>query len=58
MSASQVFRSTVVVLLTVVLAYILFLSLNIMIVLLFAIIFASALRPVVVWSGQAAAGGC
>ncbi len=49
MSASQVFRNTVVVILTVVVAYILFLSLNIVIVLLFAIIFASALRPVVLW---------
>lgn len=49
MSASQVFRNTVVVILTVVTAYILFLSLNIVIVLLFAIIFASAMRPAVLW---------
>ncbi len=49
MSAQQVFRNTVIVILTVVTAYILFLSLSIIVILLFAIIIASAVRPAVVW---------
>jgi len=49
MSASLVFRNTVIVILTVVTAYVLFLSLNIVVVLLFAIILASAMRPAVLW---------
>jgi predicted PurR-regulated permease PerM len=49
MSAQQVFRNTVVVILTVLTAYILFISLNIVVILLFAIIIASALRPIILW---------
>ncbi|MEP7292430.1 MAG: AI-2E family transporter, partial [Chloroflexota bacterium] len=49
MTASQVFRATLVVILTVVTAYILFLSLHIVVVLLVAIIMASAMRPAVLW---------
>lgn len=49
MSASLVFRNTVIVIVTVVTAYVLFLSLNIVVVLLFAIILASAMRPAVLW---------
>lgn len=49
MTAQQVFRNTLVVIATVVTAYILFLSLHIVIVLLVAIIVASALRPAVLW---------
>ncbi|HVU14630.1 MAG TPA: AI-2E family transporter [Phototrophicaceae bacterium] len=49
MSAQQVFRNTVIVILTVITAYILFLSLNIIVILLFAIIVASAMRPAVLW---------
>ena len=49
MSAQQVFRNTLVVILTVVTSYIVFLSLNIVVILVFAIIVASALRPFVLW---------
>ena len=49
MSASVVFRNTVIVILTAVTAYVLFLSINIVVVLLFAIILASAMRPAVLW---------
>ena len=49
MTAQQVFRNTVVVILTVVTAYILFISMNIVIILIFAVIIASALRPIILW---------
>ena len=49
MTAKQAFRNTLVVIFTVVTCYILFLSLNIIVILLFAIIIASALRPAVLW---------
>lgn len=49
MSAQQTFRNTVVVILTLVSAYVLFVSLHILVVLLFAIIIASAMRPAVLW---------
>jgi predicted PurR-regulated permease PerM len=49
MTAQQVFRNTLIVIFTVVTAYILFLSLHIIVVLLVSIIVASALRPVVLW---------
>ncbi len=49
MSAQQVFRNTVIVLLTVLTAYILVVSIRIIIVLWFAIIIASAIRPAVLW---------
>lgn len=49
MTAQQVFRNTLVVIATVVAAYILFLSLHIVVVLLVAIIMASAIRPAVLW---------
>lgn len=49
MTAQQVFRNTVVVIATVVTAYILFLSLHIVVVLLVAMIMASAMRPLVLW---------
>jgi predicted PurR-regulated permease PerM len=49
MTAQQVFRNTLVVIFTVVTCYVLFLSLNIIVILLCAIIIASALRPAVVW---------
>jgi predicted PurR-regulated permease PerM len=47
MTAQQTFRNTLVVIMTLVAAYALFLSLRILIVLLIAIIVASALRPAV-----------
>ncbi len=49
MSTQQVFRNTITVILTVVGAYALFLSARILIVLLVAIIIASAVRPLVLW---------
>ncbi len=49
MSAQQTFRNTLVVILTVVTAYVLFLSLRIVVILLVAIIIASAVRPFVLW---------
>ncbi|MBI1259639.1 MAG: AI-2E family transporter [Chloroflexi bacterium] len=49
MTAQQAFRNTLVVIFTVVICYMLFLSLNIIVILLFAIIIASALRPAVLW---------
>jgi len=49
MNTLQVFRTTLVVLLTVVLAYIVYNSSHILVVLLIAIIIASALRPLVMW---------
>ncbi len=49
MSAQQIFRNTLIVLFTVVTAYILFLSLHIIVILMVAIISASALRPFVLW---------
>lgn len=49
MSAQQVFRNTVIVLLTVLTAYIFVMSIRIIIVLWFAIIIASAIRPAVLW---------
>ena len=47
MTPIQVFRSTLVVLLTLVLAYVLYISARIIIVLLIAVIIASALRPII-----------
>jgi predicted PurR-regulated permease PerM len=52
MSAQQVFRNTVIVILTVASAYVLFISIRILVVLLFAIIVASAIRPTVLWLQQ------
>ena len=49
MTAQQVFRNTMIVILTFVGAYVLFLSTRIIIVLLVAIIVASAVRPMVLW---------
>ncbi len=49
MSAQQTFRNTLVVILTVTTAYVLFLSLRIVVILLVAIIVASAVRPFVLW---------
>ena len=49
MNAQQTFRNTLVVLLTVTTAYVLFLSLRIVVILLVAIIIASAVRPFVLW---------
>ncbi|MBE2266972.1 MAG: AI-2E family transporter [Anaerolinea sp.] len=49
MTTQQVFRNTLVVILTFVAAYALFLSARIIIVLLVAIIIASAVRPLVLW---------
>lgn len=49
MSTQQVFRNTLTVILTVAGAYALFLSARILIVLLVAIIVASAIRPLVLW---------
>ena len=49
MTAQQVFRNTLVVVFTVVTCYVLFLSLNIIVILMCAIIIASALRPAVLW---------
>ncbi len=49
MSAQQTFRNTAIVILTLVSAYILYVSLHILVVLVFAIIIASALRPAVLW---------
>ena len=49
MTTQQVFRNTLVVILTIAAAYALFLSIRILIVLLVAIIIASAVRPVVLW---------
>jgi predicted PurR-regulated permease PerM len=49
MSASQAFRTTLVVLLTIAIAYALVLSARILIVLLFALIVASAVRPAFIW---------
>ena len=47
MTPIQIFRSTLVVLLTLVLAYVLYISARIIIVLLIAVIIASALRPII-----------
>ncbi len=49
MSAQQTFRNTLVVILTITTAYVLFLSLQIVVILLVAIIVASAVRPFVLW---------
>jgi predicted PurR-regulated permease PerM len=49
MTAQQAFRNTVVVILTLVAAYALYASIRILIVLLLAIIVASAVRPAVLW---------
>ncbi len=46
MTAQQVFRNTVIVIATVVTAYVLLLSLQIIVVLMIAIIIASAVRPI------------
>ncbi|HEX2905483.1 MAG TPA: AI-2E family transporter [Phototrophicaceae bacterium] len=48
MTSQQVFRNTVIILVTAALAYVLLLSIRIWVVLLVAILIASALRPVVV----------
>lgn len=47
MNGFQIFRSTLIVVGTLILLYVMFLSLNILVVLLIAIIIASALRPAV-----------
>jgi predicted PurR-regulated permease PerM len=49
MTAQQTFRNTVIVILTFVAAYVLYTSIHILVVLVFAIIIASALRPAVLW---------
>ncbi len=49
MSAQQTFRNTLVVILTVMTAYVLLLSVRIVVILLVAIIVASAVRPFVLW---------
>jgi putative heme transporter len=49
MTAQQTFRNTVVVLLTLLVAYALYASARILVVLLVAIIVASAVRPTVLW---------
>ncbi len=49
MTAQQTFRNTLIVLLTLVVAYALYASMRILIVLLVAIIVASAVRPTVLW---------
>src|SRR5438874_2727626 len=49
MSARQTFRNTLVVILTLVVAYALYASARILVVLLVAIIVASAVRPSVLW---------
>src|SRR5215207_7961044 len=49
MTASQAFRTTLVVLVTIAIAYALVLSARILIVLLFALIVASAVRPAFIW---------
>ncbi len=49
MTAQQTFRNTLIVLVTVAVAYALFMSAHILIVLLVAIIVASAVRPAVLW---------
>jgi predicted PurR-regulated permease PerM len=49
MSAQQTFRNTLVVIGTIVAAYALYVSVHILIVLLIAIIVASAIRPLVLW---------
>ena len=49
MSAQQTFRNTLVVIGTFLVAYALYLSIHILIVLLIAIIVASAIRPLVLW---------
>jgi predicted PurR-regulated permease PerM len=49
MSAQQVFRNTLIVVLTLAVAYTLWASIRILIVLLVAIIVASAVRPSVLW---------
>ncbi|MEO8398034.1 MAG: AI-2E family transporter [Chloroflexota bacterium] len=56
MTAQQVFRNTLVVIFTVVTCYVLFLSLNIIVILLCAIIIASALRPAVLWLNKRGLG--
>jgi putative heme transporter len=49
MTAQQAFRNTLVVVLTLAIAYALFMSVRILIVLFVAIIVASAVRPAVLW---------
>lgn len=49
MSTGQTFRNTLVVLLTLVAAYVVYMSMPILVVLLIAIIVASAVRPLVLW---------
>ena len=49
MTSQQAVRNTVAVLITLAVAYVLYLSLNILIVLLIALIVASAIRPAIVW---------
>lgn len=49
MTARDAFKATLVVLATLVAAYVLFLNREIIIVLLFAIIIASAVRPIILW---------
>jgi predicted PurR-regulated permease PerM len=49
MTASQTFRNTVIVLLTLVIAFAVYQSLHILIVLVIALIIASSVRPLVMW---------
>jgi predicted PurR-regulated permease PerM len=49
MTASQVFRNALIVLLTLVLAYAVYQSLHILVVLVIALIIASSVRPLVMW---------
>jgi len=49
MTASQAFRTTLVVIFTIAIAYAIVLSARILIVLLFALIVASAVRPAFIW---------
>ncbi len=49
MTALQAFRNTVVVLVTLVAAYVLYRSIHILVVLIVAIVVASAIRPAIIW---------
>jgi len=52
MTAQQTFRNTVIVIITLLTAYLMIISVRILIVLLMAIILASALRPSIIWLGK------
>ncbi len=49
MTASQTFRNTLIVLVTFMIAYVLYQSIQILVVLIVALIIASSLRPLVIW---------